>query len=157
MPEQAGAVIAGLTLLAASRMDLQTMTVRRWVWITGGSLILVLTVAKMLAAAQEGELQGALASCLSLLLYFALQQVLFARMYGRADCHAFCLCAAGFWVMGCGFEIWVYQMATAYVLLAFIQAFRRNIARSGNLKCPVPFLPYITVSFVLWVDFIFWE
>lgn len=148
-----GAAITMLALLAASRMDLRTMTVRRWVWAAGGIPVLGLLLRNALA--QAGGLRETAVSCLFLLLFFALQQGLFARMYGRADCHAFCLCAAAFALMGYGFELWIEHMALAYVLLAVAQALRRNIARTGNLKKPVPFLPYITVSFVLWVDFLY--
>lgn len=157
MPGQIGAAAVMLTLLAASRMDLRSMSVKRLVWVPGGGVVGILTIMRLCGAMQEGETACRVVSFLSLLAFLLLQQCLFARMYGRADCHAFCLCAACFWGMGYGCEVWVYQMALAYVLLAVTQALRRNIARTGNLKQPVPFLPYITGSFALWVDFIFWE
>ncbi len=41
------------------------------------------------------------------------------------------------------------HMALAFIQLGVVQAFKRNINQKGNLKVPVPFLPYIACS-LLW-------
>lgn len=84
-----------------------------------------------------------------LLVYILLQEFFFARMYGRADCHGFALCAVAEYL--CGINMWgyVYHMAIALGILGVVQIHRRNVNRKGNLKQSVPFLPYITVAF--WV------
>lgn len=149
MGEAIGSVVALLTLLTASCMDLRTMTVRRWVWAAGGLPVLGLMIVRALADVRTGDWRETAVSCVSLAVYWGLQQFWFARMYGRADSHAFCLCAAALWLRGYGFAVWVYQLALAFVCLAVAQALRGNIARSGNLKRPVAFLPYITASALL--------
>lgn len=79
---------------------------------------------------------------------FCLIQILVAgRIYGKADAYAFCACALSGAGIGMGMVWYLMQMLLAYLLLFLVQAARRNIARNGNLNRPVPFLPYITVSF----------
>lgn len=77
----------------------------------------------------------------------ALQFMLFARMYGKADCYAFCVCAIAGASLGMGFPDYLWQMLLALCLLFPVQLLRRNIGKSGNLKQPVAFLPYITLAF----------
>lgn len=83
----------------------------------------------------------------SLLFFCALQFLLFQHTYGRADCYAFCICAAVEAAIGFSTAGFLSHMLVSYVLLFAVQLFRRNINRKGNLRKPVPFLPYITVSF----------
>lgn len=87
-----------------------------------------------------GRLAGLVCFCI-------LQEVFFAKLYGRADCHAFCACALVEWAFGISFPGFLLHMFTAVALLAAVQAFRGNINSRGNLKEKVAFLPYITVSF----------
>ena len=84
-----------------------------------------------------------------LLFFICLQQFLFSRMYGRADCHAFSVCALHLASLGVGLRGYLEQMLLAFLFLAIFQFFRKNIADNGNLKRPVPFLPYITLAFFL--------
>lgn len=84
-----------------------------------------------------------------LLLYILLQEFFFCRMYGRADCHGFSLCAVALFMCGINMSGYVYHMAIAFGMLGIIQLARGNVNRRGNLKKPVPFLPYITLSFWL--------
>ncbi|MBR1853937.1 MAG: hypothetical protein IJ794_12480 [Lachnospiraceae bacterium] len=89
------------------------------------------------------------------LLFAALQQFLFARMYGRADCHAFCCCGAIWMFEGGGFTLCVLHMVISFVLLTVVQLGRRNVTKKGRLKQAVPMLPYITAGFwicQLWVN-----
>ncbi|MCM1045766.1 MAG: hypothetical protein NC417_09660 [Candidatus Gastranaerophilales bacterium] len=82
-----------------------------------------------------------------LVIFFLLQRGLFGRFYGRADVYAFCVCALVEASWGMGLKWYLLHMSAAFVLLAAVQGRRHNIGRDGNLKTPVPFLPYITVSF----------
>ena len=84
-----------------------------------------------------------------LLLFAILQEVWFAGMYGRADCHAFLACAVVECAYGMGMKEYLCQMLLAFGILAVVQGVRGNINSEGNLKKPVPFLPYITGSFVM--------
>lgn len=88
---------------------------------------------------------------LSLCIYMILQELFFCRMYGRADCHAFVTCAVVESALGMDFLGYLWHMIFAFGGLTVVQAFRHNINRKGNLKQPVAFLPYITVSFWLMI------
>ena len=85
---------------------------------------------------------------------FSIQQAaamaLFAQMYGRADCHAFSVCA----LAGCAWQgnlLWfLIHMLSALTLLAAVQFCRRNVTPDGKLRVPKPFIPYIVVTF--WVQ-----
>lgn len=80
-------------------------------------------------------------------VFFLLQRGTFGRFYGRADVYAFCVCALTEASLGMGLQWYLLHMSAAFVLLAAVQGSRHNIGRDGNLKTPVPFLPYITFSF----------
>jgi len=82
-------------------------------------------------------------------IFLFLQFRVFGRMYGRADCYAFGVCASVLTTRGEGLMGFLMHMLLAWLLLASMQAVRGNIGRRGNLKKPVPFLPYITVAFWL--------
>ena len=85
----------------------------------------------------------------SLLLFGLLQEKIFSRMYGRADCHAFLICALTECAMGFRMKEYLLHMLLALFLLVVVQAIRKNIGKNGNLKKAVPFMPYITISFWL--------
>ncbi len=88
---------------------------------------------------------------LSLVFYLLLQEWFFCRMYGRADCHAFVICAVLESALGMKLSGYLCHMLIAFVGLAIMQVFCHNINQKGNLKRPVAFLPYITVSFWLMI------
>ena len=88
-------------------------------------------------------------SILALMVFCALQLIIFARLYGVADCYAFCVCAIVECAYGAGMGDFLMHMLLAVGLLLPVQAAKRNLNRYGNLKKPVPFLPYITLSFYL--------
>ncbi len=86
---------------------------------------------------------------ISLLTFLILQFALFGRMYGRADGYAFCVCAIVEASRGMKAAGFLAHMLLSYTLLLLVQAVRENLNKRGNLKKPVPFLPYITISFWL--------
>lgn len=85
----------------------------------------------------------------SIAAFVLLQQIFFARFYGRADCHAFCVCAFAEGSFGMGMMAFLVHMVLAFGLLAIVQRLRHNIGKYGYLKREVPFLPYITASFFI--------
>lgn len=128
-------VIAG-SLMFACVTDCMTCEVYNFTWwIAGASGIF-----RLFSGGEEIML-------LPLILYILLQQIFFTRLYGRGDCHAFCVCAMTECTMGISFKGYLLHMLLAIGFLAAVQALRHNIERDGNLKKPVAFLPYITVSF----------
>ncbi len=142
----------GLTLfcssmVAACVMDLREQMVYRFVWLIAGAAAGLLIVIRSMKTGFE------IGMFLALVLFVGLQQLLFPFFYGRADCHAFCVCAALMWSMGLGFKDWVMHMLITFLGLLAVQLLHRNIEYNGKLKKPVPLIPYITVAFLLWVDF----
>lgn len=102
-----------------------------------------------------GEEKFAAENAAELGIFVLLQLKFFSRMYGRADCYAFCVCAAAEAAAGLGMAGFLGHMLGAFCLLAVVQGARRNIDAGGNLKRPVPFLPYITLAFwaMLWYHY----
>lgn len=139
-------------LLTACVMDLCEQAVYQFVWWVAGGVTGLLLLLRFIYTVQA-QGQGMRADISGLFLYIFIQHILFGRLYGRADCHAFCVCAAAQTAAGGDFQDYVIHLAISFLSLACLQGFRKNIAHDGNLKKPVPFLPYITVSFLLWVDF----
>lgn len=123
-------------MVAACIMDLECCMIYNYVWWIGG----VVGIAFLCLRVPNVK---------ELLVYVLLQETLFAGMYGRADCHAFVVCAMVEAAYGMGMREYLIHMLLAFGLLAVVQGVRRNIGKDGNLKQPVAFLPYITVSF--WV------
>lgn len=83
---------------------------------------------------------------LGLILFALLQYFLFGRLYGQGDVMAFQVCSLYIIGEGGDFQTLLLHMALAFAILGVIQLFRKNIDRRGNLKTPVPFLPYIACS-----------
>ena len=83
---------------------------------------------------------------ISLFLFAAIQLGIFMRMYGAADGMVFLVCAVFESRFGNGLLTYLLHMGAAYVILAIVQGFRRNINKRGNLKKPVPFVPYIAAT-----------
>ena len=86
---------------------------------------------------------------IALLLFLVLQFTVFCRTYGKADGYAFCVCAVTEAARGMKLAGFLSHMLLAYALLFLVQTIRGNLNKRGNLKKPVPFLPYITITF--WV------
>lgn len=137
------AVILGCLLLACVT-DLAICQVHNFVWWIGGAAAGLLLWVKLRGT------PAAVSNVLSELLAFCvIQIILFSRLYGRADCYAFCVCAGALAGLGLGFTEFLQHMVLAFSMLTAVQAFRKNISIKGNLKKPVPFLPYITTAFYL--------
>ena len=82
----------------------------------------------------------------SLLLFALLQFGIFMRMYGAGDGYAFCVCAVYECRFGNGMITYLLHMASVFLMLAIVQGWKRNIARSGNLRRAVPLMPYIAAT-----------
>lgn len=124
-------------LLYASAEDIRCQRVRRvlW-WFVGGAGMGVLLIRR---ECTPGIL-------LDLFCFGAMQFLLFAKMYGKADCHAF-LCG-GILLASYGGTLREYllHMLISIGLLGFMQLLRGNVNSKGNLKNPVAFIPYITAG-----------
>lgn len=137
------AVILGCLLLACVT-DLAICQVHNFVWWFGG------IAAGLLLWAELKRAPVAVSNVLPELITFCVIQImLFSRLYGRADCYAFCVCAGTEAGLGMGMRDFLEHMLFSFFLLTVVQAFRKNISLKGNLKEPVPFLPYITAAFYL--------
>lgn len=126
-------------LLAACVMDVKESSVYQFVWWIGGGAGCLLLLCQCVG-------YGVL---LQMLLFCLLQELFFAKMYGRADCHAFSVCSMIGAAFGLELSGFLIHMLLAFGLLGVVQGLRHNIAGNGNLKRPVPFLPYISVALLL--------
>lgn len=147
------AVLAG-ALLFACVSDCKTCEVYRFTWWIGGmasGLLLFRKVVLDLQVAEGLEQAGFGRDIIMYLLqlsgYLLLQEFFFCKFYGRADCHAFFVCAMAECALGMGLREYLFHMLLAFGGLAVIQMIQGNIDRRGNLKQPVAFLPYITFAF----------
>ena len=127
-------------LLFACVTDCRTCEVYNFTWWISGTAAAVLILL-------NGTLKGEM--LLELGLFCLLQLLVFTKMYGRADCYAFCVCAMVEAAEGMGFMEFLLHMLLAFGILAPVQLLYHNVDRRGNLKQPVPFLPYITLAFGL--------
>lgn len=141
LPRLLLSVVIGCLLLACLT-DLAIYRVHNFVWWTaGGALgLLLFCGGGVYAERLREELPGILIFCI-------LQLAVFGRMYGRADCYAFCVCAAAEAVMGMKPADFLSHMYFSFLLLVLVQAGRKNISSNGRLREPVPFLPYVTAGF----------
>ena len=128
-------ILAGC-LLMACHTDCQNCMIYQYVWWTGGVAGAILILMTCF-----------LPKLLPVLIFGILQEKIFCRMYGKADCHAIAVCAMAECAMGLSMKGYLIHMLLAIILLAVIQGIKRNVGRNGNLKKGVPFLPYITISF----------
>ncbi len=78
-----------------------------------------------------------------------IQEKIMSRYYGRADSHAFSCCGLFFFFSGSGLMAHILHLAVSLLLLSAVQLFRRNVVYPGRLKVPVPFIPYISASFII--------
>ena len=139
---KAGQLACGILaayLLVSSITDWQTCEVYDFLHIIGA-------VAAVIVFFLQPPTKDAL---ISLAVYWFLQQFLFSRMYGAADAMAFFVCALFESVYGHGLLTYLFHMGTAFLVLGVVQAVKHNVNRRGNLKKPVPFLPYIAVT--VWI------
>lgn len=129
------------SLLAAAVMDLWEQMVYRFVWwIAGG-------VAAVLLSMQFGRGEAAEGIAVQLALYIILQQAVFAHFYGRADCHAFSVCAVCMAALGMDFSDFTVHMVLTFAGLTTVALASGNVTCGGRLKRPVPLVPYIVTAF----------
>ena len=134
-------------LLAAVVMDWWEQMVYRFVWWAAGAVAGLLLLERICYDTDQLE------RMMLLVLFVLMQELFFARFYGRADCHAFCVCAAMLAVRGLGFRDYLMHMALVFGGLTLIQMIRGNIAGNGQLRIPVPLVPYIAAAFWFLIDF----
>ncbi len=139
-----GTVVFLLCLMLAACMDYMHQEVYNLFWLPPLLVWPLCCMERIMALGQSEGMKG----MLQLLLFMILQQFLFVRFYGRADCHAFCFCAAYLWLWDRGIYSYLFHMLCALGLLAVIQGIKGNISASGNLKMPVAFIPYIIASYL---------
>ena len=82
----------------------------------------------------------------SMAIYFVIQEAAMAKVYGRADSHAFCCSAVAITASGGGIEYYTLHMSVTWVLLAAVQTLRGNITKKLKLRQPVAMVPYISFS-----------
>ena len=143
------ALLLGCLLLACVT-DVAINQVHNFVWWIGGASSAVLLWERLW---MTGSIQHGVGMLFGLAIFWMVQLGLFGRLYGKADCYAFCVCAIAETGLGMGLTWVVIQMAFAFSLLVPVQFIRKNITLGGNLKKPVPFLPYITAAFYLLLVF----
>lgn len=139
--------VVAVCLASACIMDCRTCQVYNFIWWISGA------AAGFLLLTRQGRIGPEEAAELG--IFILLQCTLFAKWYGRADCYAFSVCAAAEAAAGVRAVGFLTHMLAAFCLLAIVQGIRRNIDSRGNLKRPVPFLPYITLAFwaLLWYHY----
>lgn len=134
-------ILAGCLILACIT-DYKSCEVYQFTWWIAGFATLLL----MWKDLREGN-RLSFSLTILLLVYVLLQEYFFCKFYGKADSHAFVVCAGALFGLGMNFRDCLLHMLLAFGGLAVVQLFRGNINRRGNLKKPVAFLPYITISF----------
>ena len=151
-------------LIAASVSDIRSHKVADLVWYVMAFNTLIFLICGGMASAlgavaETGSATGTVAAAgpvaeagagllLEALLIIFIQERVMSRYYGRADSHAFSCCALYQAVTGCCLEAHIMHMAVSLVLLTAIQAAFGNIEHGLRLKRPVPFIPYITLTFI---------
>ena len=138
-----GVVSGGL--LAAWVMDVETHMIYDFVWWISGSAAFLLLVFSENARIVRWDIT----------VFIVLQQLVFGRLYGRADCHAFSVCALVEGAFGMTMQDYLMHMLIALCILTVVQLAKSNVTGDGRLKEPVPFLPYIAVSFIYKVFFVY--
>lgn len=136
---------------AAAIMDSRELCVYRYVWYPAVCCSLVLFFLKSREAGifctgvhylPERYFAG-------LLLYVFLQEALFAKFYGRADCHGFVVAGVFHYCLGGTFRDCIVHMGITFLELLVVQLCKGNVNCKGNLKRPVPLLPYMVTALQL--------
>ncbi len=138
-------VFAGCLLLACIT-DLLSCRVHNFVWWTGAAPCAALLWRRLWECAGWEEGRNILAE---LTVFWLIQLFVFAKLYGKADCYAFCVCAVAEAGLGMGAEAFAAHMSFAYLLFVPVQIFKKNAGAGGRLIRPAPFVPYIAFGFLL--------
>lgn len=133
-------------LMTACITDLLYYKVHNFLWWVSGATATCMVFRLWITRLSDRKFYGELAG---LLIFILLQLLFFSKMYGRADCYAFCVCAAAEFGLGMHIFEFLLHMLVAYIILFIIQIYRKNIGKTGNLKASVAFVPYITASFLI--------
>ena len=145
------AFICGACLLTASIYDQKTHFVPDLIWwiMAVDSLFIPAMISSGTVWPPEMSWGFHPESAFDCLAVIAVQEKIMSRYYGRADSHAFSCCELFFFFLGYPMAGAVCHMSLSLAMLSFVQFIRRNIRKDLKLKKPVPFVPYISLSFVL--------
>lgn len=138
-----GTIAVLLCLTAASVEDIRTREVSDLIW-------WIMAPACLLLIPSSGSALT-LWDFLECLYAIFIQEHIMSRFYGRADSHAFSCCAVFLFFFGAGLEGHILHMFISLILLSGHQKLCNNIGNRGKLISPVPFIPYISVAFVICV------
>lgn len=143
------ALVVGCLLLACVT-DVVMYQVYDFVWWISGAAAAMLLWARLWVT---NDVRNGLGILFGLTVFWIVQIWVFGRLYGKADCYAFCVCAVAETGLGMGLELIVTHMVFAFGMLVPVQFISKNITLRGNLKKPVAFIPYITAGFYLLLFF----
>ena len=140
-------------LLAASLWDIRSHSVPDLIWwIAALDIVLLICMRYGPGDVRSGySVMTASRLMIEALFVIFIQERVMSRYYGRADSHAFSCCALFFAACGSCLEAHIIHMSISLILLTLVQSFRKNISKGIKLKVSVPFIPYISVSFVVMV------
>ncbi len=136
-----GTLTVFLCLAAASLEDIRTREVSDLIW-------WIMAPACLLLIPGSGN-SLTLWDFVECLYAIFIQEHIMSRFYGRADSHAFSCCAVFLFFFGAGLEGHILHMFISLILLSGHQVLCHNIGNRGKLISPVPFIPYISASFVI--------
>lgn len=137
-------------LLLACVTDIVMYQVYDFVWWLSGAASAILLWKRLWVT---DDIRNGLGILFGLTVIWLIQLLVFGRLYGKADCYAFCVCAAAETGLGMELELIVTHMVLAFGMLVPVQFISKNITLRGNLKKPVAFIPYITAGLYLLLFF----
>lgn len=130
--------VFNILLFAAALTDLIFREVYDLIWIVG------ILISYVIYATNPDVMPE---NVLCLVFYIAVQEFLMGKVYGRADCHAFCTCGFFLICAGQSVEVCIFHFGISFILLTVIQFMGKNIGSRGRLKKKVAMIPYIAVGF----------
>lgn len=84
-------------------------------------------------------------------IFTLFQVIIFARLYGGADCFAFVMCAMYMAIHDYKMiDFLIILMAGTFFLAFIVQATEKNINKKGNLKESIALIPYILLNMTSW-------
>ena len=144
-------------LFTASICDIRTYMVPDLIWWIAAASILALILMRYggREVLSDPDAMKAAGRLLEALFIICIQERVMSRYYGRADSHAFSCCALYLAIFGTCLEVHILHMTLSLLSLTVIQLFRHNISKHGRLKQPAPFIPYISISFILCIGVLY--